>query len=97
MKNKKKEVPVTSGDSINKDSLSKIDYQTTIENHKQAASHHTAAAMHHLEAAKYYEEGNREKAAHSSMIAFGHHAIAGEFLNDDAKHHAQELKQTNYR
>ena len=71
-------------------------YKKTIENHKKAAAHHMEAAKHHLEAAKHYEAGNHEKAAHSTILAFGHHAIAGEFLNDDAKHHAQTLKQTNY-
>ncbi len=69
----------------------------TIENHRQAAAHNTEAAKHHLDAVKHYEAGDYEKAAHSSLLAHGHHAIAGEFLNDDAKHHAQSQKQTNYR
>ena len=69
----------------------------TIENHKQAAAHHIEAAKHHMDAAKHYEAGDYEKAAHSTVLASGHHAIAGEFLSDDAKHHAQTLKQTNYR
>jgi hypothetical protein len=73
------------------------DYKKTIENHQQAAAHHTKAARHHLDAAKFYAEGAAEKAAHSAMLAWGHHAIAGEFINDDAKHHAQMLKRTNYR
>ena len=68
----------------------------TIENHKQAAAHHMEAAKHHLEAAQHYQDGNYEKAAHSTVLAYGHHAIAGEFLSDDAKHHAQTLKETNY-
>jgi len=71
-------------------------YKKTIENHKQAAAHHMEAAKHHLDAVKHYETGNHEKAAHSTVLAYGHHAIAGEFLNDDAKHHAQALKRTNY-
>jgi hypothetical protein len=75
----------------------KADYKKTIDNHQQAAAHHTEAAKHHLEAAQAYAEGNPEKAAHSAMLAWGHHAIAGEFINDDAKHHAQMLKRTNYR
>jgi hypothetical protein len=97
MKNKKTENLAKNDGIANQDSLTKSDYKTTIENHKNAAAHHAEAAKHHLQAAKYYEEGNREKAAHSSMLAYGHHAIAGEFLNDDAKHHAQTLKQTNYQ
>jgi hypothetical protein len=75
----------------------KAHYKKTIENHQQAAAHHTEAAKHHLDAAKAYAEDNPEKAAHSAMLAWGHHAIAGEFINDDAKHHAQMLKRTNYR
>jgi hypothetical protein len=74
----------------------KADYKTTINNHQQAAAHHTEAAKHHLEAAKAYAEGNPEKAAHNAMLAWGHHAIAGEFITDDAKHHAQMLKRTIY-
>jgi hypothetical protein len=72
-------------------------HQKTIENHQRAAAHHTEAAKHHLDAAKSYAEGNVEKAAHSAMLAWGHHAIAGEFINEDAKHHAQMLKRTNYQ
>jgi len=72
-------------------------HQKTIDNHQQAAAHHTEAARHHLEAAKFYAEGNVEKAAHNAMLAWGYHAIAGEFINDDAKHHAQMLKRTNYQ
>jgi hypothetical protein len=67
-----------------------------IENHKKAAAHHMEAAKLHLEAAKHYEAGNSEKAAHFAHLAHGHFAIAGDFLTDNAKHHAQTLKQTNY-
>ena len=47
----------------------------TIENHRQAAAHNTEAAKHHLDAVKHYEAGDYEKAAHSSLLAHGHHAI----------------------
>jgi hypothetical protein len=67
-----------------------------IENHKLAAAHLMEAANHHLDAAKHYEAGNHEKAAYSKLLALGHHTIAGEFLSDDAKHHAQTLKLTHY-
>ena len=67
-----------------------------IENHRHAAAHHQEAAHHHLEAAKHHEAGNHEKAHESAHLAYGHSLIAGDFLNDDAKHHAQTLKQTNY-
>ena len=90
---KKSEVTVKDGPSAEYRKA----FKKTIENHKQAAAHHMEAAKHHMEAAKQYEEGNYEKAAHNVMLAHGHHAIAGEFLNDDAKHHAQTLKATNYR
>ena len=75
--------------------VSKSD-KKTIENHKQAATHHMEAAKHHLDAAKHYEAGNYEKAAYNALLAHGHHAIAGEFISDDAKHHAQTKKETNY-
>ncbi|MET0637019.1 MAG: hypothetical protein ABWZ25_13400 [Chitinophagaceae bacterium] len=68
-----------------------------IENHKQAAEHYQEAAKHHLNAAAFYQSGDLHQAAHSTVLAYGHSAIAGEFVNDDAKHHAQQLKQTNYR
>ena len=72
-------------------------FEVTIENHKRAAAHHMEAAKHNLEAAKNYGAGHYEKAAHSSVLAYGHHVLAEEFLNDDAKHHAQTLKETNYQ
>ncbi len=68
-----------------------------IENHKKAAAHHIAAANRHLKAAKHHEDGHHDKAAHNTILAYGHSAIAGEFLSDDAKHHAQALKQTKYQ
>ena len=68
----------------------------SIENHKEAAAHHIEAAKHHMDAVKHFEAGNSEKAAHSILLAHGHHAIAGEFISDDAKHHAQKLKKTNH-
>jgi hypothetical protein len=95
--NQKKETSSSAADANSQAADSAADYQKTIENHQQAAAHHTEAAKHHLEAAKAYAEGNSEKAAHSAMLAWGNHAIAGEFINDDAKHHAQMLKRTNYR
>ena len=67
-----------------------------IESHKQAAAHLMAAANHHLDAAKHHEEGNHEKAAYSKLLALGHHTIVGEFISDDAKHHAQQLKRTGH-
>jgi len=67
-----------------------------IKAHQQAAAHYMEAARQHLAAAKHYEDGNAEKAVHSTVMAYGHDAIAGGFVSDAAKHHAQELKQTNY-
>jgi hypothetical protein len=71
--------------------------QKKIEDHKQAAANHAEAARHHQDAAKYLEGGHHSEAAKSAELAGYHSAIAGGFLNDDAKHHAQTLKQTNHR
>ena len=95
MKNKKKEMPVSIEETAKQPANKKAN-KKTIENHKQAAAHHLEAAKHHLDAAKHHEAGNYEKAAHSTVLAYGHHAIAGDFLSDDAKHHAQTLKETDY-
>ncbi len=89
---KSKKIKESAGLSDSSKKANKI----TIENHKSAAAHHEAAAKYHLEAAKQYEAGDQGKAAYYSILAHGHHAIAGEFLSDDAKHHAQELKEINY-
>jgi|GEM_PF-2434105 hypothetical protein len=97
MNNKKEVIPQLPAAKESKPALSAADRKKTIANHTQAATHHTEAARHHLDAAKFYAEGNSEKAAHSAMLAWGHHAIAGEFISDDAKHHAQMLKRTNYQ
>jgi len=66
------------------------DNQKTAENHKTAAKHHGEAAKHHLEAAKHHEDGNHEKAAHSTVIAHGHSSLANEAQHNDAKSHALE-------
>ncbi len=67
------------------------------EIHKLAAFHNTEAARYHIEAARHYEEGNDEKAAYNALLAHGHNSIAGQFINDDAKHHAQLLKHTVFQ
>ena len=97
MNHKKEVAPPRPEACENQPAIIASGHEKTIENHQQAAAHHTEAAKHHLDAAKSYAEGNVEKAAHSAMLAWGHHAIAGEFINDDAKHHAQMLKRTNYK
>ncbi len=97
MKKEKNKKQVEKEEKINPSQASSEALKKTIENHEQAAAHHTEAAKHNLDAVKHYQAGDREKAAHSSLLAHGHHAIAGQFLNDDAKHHAQTLKQTNYK
>jgi hypothetical protein len=97
MKNKKEVLTPPPPSSEGLPATGAADYKKTIGNHQQAAAHHVEAAKHHLDAAKAFADGNREKAAHSAMLAWGHHAIAGEFINDDAKHHAQMLKRTNYQ
>jgi len=97
MTNEKTENKGEINEIIHQPDANKEAVKKTIANHKQAAAHHIEAAKHHMDAAKHYESGNNEKAAHSTVLAYGHHAIAGEFLSDDAKHHAQTLKQTNYQ
>lgn len=96
MKNSKIKVAAKAKAPSVKATADKKAFKKNVENHKKAAAHLMKAAEYHLQAAKYYEAGNSEKAAHSSLLAHGHRAIAGDFLTDDAKHHAQALKQTNY-
>lgn len=64
--------------------------QKGIENHKKAAEHHEEAAKHHLDAAKHHEAGDHDKAAHSTIMAHGHHFLAGEHQKEDMKHHASK-------
>ena len=97
MKNKTTVVAAKAGNNRTERSRPQIDDTIIIHNHQQAAIHHGAAAKHHLQAVKHYEAGLIDKAAHSAVLAHGHHLIAGEFLNDNAKYHAQLLKQTNYQ
>ncbi len=96
MNHKKEASPLPSPVGNSQSAIIIADNKKTIENHQLASVHHTEAAKHHMDAANFYAEGNLEKAAHSAMLALGHHAIAGEFINDDAKHHAQMLKRTSY-
>lgn len=55
--------------------------QKGIENHKRAASHLQEAAKHH-------ENGDEEKAAHSTLKAQGYHSLATEAQREDVRHHA---------
>ena len=57
-------------------------------NQNTYATHLEYALKHHREAAKHHEEGNHDKAAQSTLIAQGHHVLAGEHQREDAKHHA---------
>lgn len=59
-----------------------------IENHKKAAKHHEEAAKNHLQAIKHHEAGEAEKATKSTVIANGHHHLAGEANREVLKHHA---------
>lgn len=69
-------------------SVSSVENQKGIENHKVAAKHLTEAAKHHVDAAKHHEAGNHEKAARSTLYAHGHVTIAAEAQREDIKHHA---------
>jgi hypothetical protein len=77
--------------------LAKKALKSTIDNYKKAAAHQLEASNFMLEAVRHYEAGNLEKAAHNALLAHGHHAIAGSFLTDEAKHHAQAQKRSNFR
>jgi hypothetical protein len=63
---------------------------TPVENHKNAAKHNEEAAKHHIEAAKHVEDGKLEKAAHSTIKAQAHHAIADEHHKEVVKQHAMK-------
>ena len=93
MKNKKAEVKKAIKKTSGVNEINKSDLKITLENHKKAADHHMQAANYHLEAAKNHEDGHHEKAAQNTVLAYGHHAIAGEYQSDDAKHHSQVLKR----
>jgi hypothetical protein len=69
--------------------------QKGVENHKKAAAHHEAAAKHHHEAARHHEEGNHEKAYQSTLMAHGHHIMAGERQREDLRHHTLKQEITN--
>lgn len=70
--------------------IAKADNQKIIDGHKKAAEHLTNASKSHLEAAKHHENGDHEKAAHSTIQAHGHHIMAREVQKEDAKHHATQ-------
>ena len=71
-----------------KKNTSSPENQKTIQNHKTAAKHHEEAAKHHHEAADHHEAGNDEKAAESTVKANGHHLLATDAQQEDAKLHA---------
>jgi hypothetical protein len=83
-------------ENIESATLAKKVLKNTIENYKKAASHQLESSNFMLEAVRHYEAGNLEKAAHNALLAHGHHAIAGSFLTDEAKHHAQAQKRSNF-
>ncbi len=97
MQDKQTEKQVSINENAHQEGTVKAANAKNTDGHKQAAAHHIEAAKHHLEAAKHHENGDHEKAAHNTILAYGHSAIAGEFLSDDAKHHAQALKQIKYQ
>ncbi len=70
--------------------VSPVDNQKGIENHKKAAEHHQEAAKQHLEAAKHHESGNHDKAAQATVKANGQSVLANEAHKEDAKHHAMK-------
>lgn len=59
-----------------------------IENHKKIATHLESAAKLHMEAANHHEKENHEKAALSTVAAYGHTSLAHEAHKEDVKMHA---------
>jgi hypothetical protein len=96
MKNSNKQSSSKVRNLSNPSSIAKSPMLHSVENHREAAAHNLEAASHHMEAARQFEAGNAKKAAQSAMLANGYHAIAGQFMTDDAKHHAQTLQQSNH-
>jgi hypothetical protein len=96
MTNQKEENPGEIKEPIAQPSAEIDGHHDTIDCHIKAAAHSMEAAKHNLDAARYHEEGKHDKAAESTVLAYGHHAIAGDYLSDNAKHHAQKLKETKY-
>jgi hypothetical protein len=77
---------------IEKKNVSPADNKKRIENHKTTATHLEAAAKSHLDAAKHHEEEEHEKAAHSTIKAHGHLALAKDIQHEDLKNHALQNK-----
>jgi len=93
-KSKKEDKTIVQNNEIA--TLAKKALKSTIDNYKKAAAHQLEASNFMLEAVRHYEAGNMERAAHNALLAHGHHAIAGSFLTDEAKHHAQAQKRSNF-
>ncbi len=67
--------------------VSPADKKKGAELHTKAAEHHEQAAKSHHEAAGHHEAGHTDKAAASTVIAQGHHTLAGETQREIVKHH----------
>lgn len=79
------------GQITNRESTSPIENKKGVENHRQAVIHHEAAANHHREAIKQHEAGNHEQAYKSYLIAYGHHAMAGDLAREDITSLSEQL------
>jgi hypothetical protein len=79
-------MPTTS--TSEKKNISSAENKKDSENHKKIATHLEEAAKHHKEAAKQHEAGDHDKAARSTVIAQGYHALAHEANKEDIKYHA---------
>ena len=71
-----------------KATISSVENQKGIENHKITAAHLEAAAKHRLEAAEHHEAGDHEKAALSIFTAQRHLSLATEVQREDVKYYA---------
>lgn len=70
--------------------ITAADNQKRVDSHKKTAEHLSNASKSHLEAAKHHENGEHEKAAHSTVKAHGHHTMARDLQKEDARLHATQ-------
>lgn len=66
------------------------DNQKRVDSHKKTAEHLSNASKSHIEAANHHENGEHEKAAHSTIKAHGHHTMARDLQKEDARLHATQ-------
>ena len=58
-----------------------------IKNHRKTAGYLQVAAKNHLEAAMHHQEGNHEKAAQSTIVAYANFNLADKAQRKDMNQH----------